>query len=230
MRCLPFPILMVLLLVTNDFLTMSLTTDRARPSPRPDVWRIGPITTAAIALGLVKLAFSTAVLAIGRFGLGLTIGPLRTLAFFTMVVDAQATVYAIRERRRPWSRVQGGWVVASSAADLGVGALVALSGWLNPVALGRRSSSAHCRSGRVRAALGRGEGAGVPPIGDRLISARFRRRRHAIGNTHLGGRQPSAVLAAVSSGDGRRCRSNSVLKEWPKSRVRVRGVRDFGTL
>ena len=126
------PILMVLLLVTNDFLTMSLTTDRARPSPRPDVWRIGPITTAAIALGLVKLAFSTAVLAIGCFGLGLAIGPLRTLAFFTMVVDAQATVYAIRERRRLWSSRPGGWVVASSAADLGVGALVALSGWLAP--------------------------------------------------------------------------------------------------
>jgi H+-transporting ATPase len=126
------PILMALLLVTNDFLTMSLTTDRARPSPRPDVWRIGPITGAAVALGLVKLAFSTAVLAVGRFGLGLAIGPLRTLAFFTMVVDAQATVYAIRERRRLWSSRPGGWVLASSAADLGVGALVALNGWLTP--------------------------------------------------------------------------------------------------
>jgi H+-transporting ATPase len=126
------PILMALLLVTNDFLTMSLTTDRARPSPRPDVWRIGPITGAAVALGFVKLAFSTAVLAVGRFGLGLAIGPLRTLAFFIMVVDAQATVYAIRERRRLWSSRPGGWVLASSAADLGVGALVALSGWLTP--------------------------------------------------------------------------------------------------
>ena len=124
------PILMVLLLVTNDFLTMSLTTDPAG-HPEAQCRRIGPITTAAIALGLVKLAFSTAVLAIGRFGLGLTIGPLRTLAFFTMVVDAQATVYAIRERRRPWSSARADGL-SLDAADLGVGALVALSGWLTP--------------------------------------------------------------------------------------------------
>ncbi|MCI4680224.1 HAD-IC family P-type ATPase [Rhodoblastus acidophilus] len=126
------PILMALLLVTNDFLTMSLTTDRARPSPRPEVWLIGPITAVAVALGLVKLAFSTAVLAVGRFGLGLSIGPLRTLAFFTMVVDAQATVYVIRERRRLWSSWPGAWVVLSSAVDLGIGSFVSLSGWLTP--------------------------------------------------------------------------------------------------
>ena len=126
------PMLMVLLLVANDFLTMSLTTDRARPSPRPESWRIGAITGAAVGLGLVKLAFSLTVLAIGRFGVGLEIGPLRTLAFFTMVVDAQATVYAIRERRRLWSSRPGVWVVASSALDIGIGALVALSGWLSP--------------------------------------------------------------------------------------------------
>jgi H+-transporting ATPase len=126
------PILMVLLLVTNDFLTMSLSTDRARPSPRPDVWRIDAITKAAVALGLVKLAFSTAVLAFGYFGLGLAIGQLRTLAFFTMVVDAQATVYAVRERRRLWSSRPGAWVIASSVADLAIGALVSSSGWLTP--------------------------------------------------------------------------------------------------
>ena len=126
------PMLMVFLLVANDFLTMSLTTDRARPSPRPDVWRIGPITAAAIALGLVKLVFSTAVLAVGFFDLHLAIGSLRTLAFFTMIVDAQTTVYVVRERQRLWSSRPGGWVFASSAADLGVGALVAVNGWLTP--------------------------------------------------------------------------------------------------
>ena len=126
------PMLMVLLLVANDFLTMSLTADRALPSQTPNSWRIGPITRAAIGLGLVKLVFSLSVLAVGRFGFGLEIGPLRTLAFFTMVVDAQATVYAIRERRRLWSSRPGVWVVASSALDIGIGALVALSGWLSP--------------------------------------------------------------------------------------------------
>ena len=89
-----------------------------------------------------------------------------------MVVDAQATVYAIRERRRLWSSRPGGWVVASSAADLGVGALVALSGWLTPP-LSVGIVVGLIARGRVRAAFGRREGGGVPPTGDCLTGARF---------------------------------------------------------
>lgn len=126
------PMLMVLLLVTNDFLTMSLTTDRARPSPRPESWRIGKITAAAVTLGLVKLAFSTVVLAAGHFALGLAIEPLRTLAFVTMVVGSQATVYVIRERKRLWSSRPSIWIVASSLADLCIAAAIALTGVLAP--------------------------------------------------------------------------------------------------
>ena len=72
------------------------------------------------------------MLAFGRFGLGLSIGPLRTLAFFAMVIDAQATVYAIRDRRRLWSSRPSVWVIASSVLDIGLGVLVALTGWLTP--------------------------------------------------------------------------------------------------
>ena len=126
------PMLMVLLLVANDFLTMSLSADQASPSPKPDVWRIGPVTVAAAALGLVKLVFSTAVLALGYFSFGLATGPLRTLAFFTMIVDAQTTVYVVRERRRMWASRPGAWVIASSAADLGLGAWLSLNGWMTP--------------------------------------------------------------------------------------------------
>jgi H+-transporting ATPase len=34
------PVLMVLMLVTNDFLAMSLATDRASPAPGPSRWRM----------------------------------------------------------------------------------------------------------------------------------------------------------------------------------------------
>ncbi|MBI4204003.1 MAG: divalent cation transporter, partial [Betaproteobacteria bacterium] len=54
------PTLMVLMLMTNDFLAMSLTTDRASPSPSPSVWRMRNVTRAAIVLGACKLGFSTA--------------------------------------------------------------------------------------------------------------------------------------------------------------------------
>ena len=65
------PALMVLLFMTNDFLAMSLTTDRASPAPSPSVWRMRNITAAAVVLGVCKLGFSTAMLAVGKFQLGI---------------------------------------------------------------------------------------------------------------------------------------------------------------
>jgi H+-transporting ATPase len=122
------PLLMVLLLVTNDFLTMSLTTDRGRPSPRPDVWRIARITAAATALGVVKLAFLAAILAAGHYGLTLGVGQIRTLAFIALVFGGQATVYVVRERGPLWSSAPGPWIMLSSVADIGIAAALALTG------------------------------------------------------------------------------------------------------
>ena len=70
-RAVMTPVMMVLMLVTNDFLAMSLTTDRATPSPSPSRWRMRNVTGAAIVLGACKLAFSTAMLALGNYKLGL---------------------------------------------------------------------------------------------------------------------------------------------------------------
>jgi H+-transporting ATPase len=48
------PMLMVLVMITGDFLSMSLTTDRVRPSETPNSWNIGRITSAAIILGVLS--------------------------------------------------------------------------------------------------------------------------------------------------------------------------------
>jgi len=124
------PVLMVLLLVTNDFLSMSLTTDRASPAPSPSAWRMRNITAAAVVLGLCKLGFSTAALIIGTFKLGLGQEELQTLAFATLVIGNQAVMYALRERRHLWRSKPSTWVLASSAVDLALVSALALSGIL----------------------------------------------------------------------------------------------------
>jgi len=124
------PVLMVLILVTNDFLSMSLTTDRASPTPAPSVWRMRSVTKAAIVLGACKLAFSTTILALGKSRLALDPGALRTLAFVTLVFGNQAVMYALRERRSLWSSLPSVWVFASSVADIGIVAALSLSGTL----------------------------------------------------------------------------------------------------
>ncbi|HEY5128198.1 MAG TPA: HAD-IC family P-type ATPase [Bradyrhizobium sp.] len=124
------PALMVLMLLTNDLLAMSLTTDRASPAPSPSVWRMRKITAAAAALGVCKLGFSTAILAIGKFQLGFGPGELQTLALITLVFGSQALLYVVRERRRMWSSKPSKWVLAASAADIVIVTTLAWSGTL----------------------------------------------------------------------------------------------------
>jgi H+-transporting ATPase len=124
------PVLMVLMLVTNDFLAMSLTTDRASPSPSPSAWRMRDITAAAVILGVCKLGFSVTVLAIGKYGLGFGPGQLQTLAFVTLVFGSQGLLYVLRERRRIWSSRPSRWVLISSAADIAAVTALAWSGTL----------------------------------------------------------------------------------------------------
>ena len=112
------PMLMVILMITGDFLAMSLTTDNVRPSPAPNAWRIGPLTIAGVLMGIGELIFCTAVLAVGKFRLELGIEALRTLSLVTLVFGSEATLYAIRERRRMWSSRPSFWVIASSVCDL----------------------------------------------------------------------------------------------------------------
>ena len=94
------PMLMVIIMLTGDILGMSLTTDNVRPSPLPNVWRIGALTIAGVFMGVCELIFCTAVLAIAKFRLGFGIDMLRTLAFVVIVFGNQATTYTNRERQR----------------------------------------------------------------------------------------------------------------------------------
>ena len=112
------PMLMVILMITGDFLAMSLTTDNVRQSPAPNAWRIGPLTIAGIVMGTCELIFCTGVVAGGTFGMGLGIDALRTLALVALVFGSEATLYAVRERRRLWTSRPGLWVVASSVCDV----------------------------------------------------------------------------------------------------------------
>jgi H+-transporting ATPase len=123
------PLLMVLIMITGDFLGMSLTTDNVRPSPMPNAWQIGNLTVAGVIMGTGELAFCIAVLVFGSYRMGFDIDTLRTLAFVAVVFGNQATNYTNRARRRLWSSPRPGlWVVVSSVADIMIASTLALGG------------------------------------------------------------------------------------------------------
>jgi len=122
------PMLMVLVMITGDFLGMSLTTDNVRPSPTPSVWRVGDLTLAGIFMGLSELVLCVVALVLGKYHLGFGIDTLRTLAFVVIVFGNQATTYTNRARRHLWSIAPSRWLVLSSVVDLAIASTMANRG------------------------------------------------------------------------------------------------------
>jgi H+-transporting ATPase len=122
------PLLMVIIMITGDFLGMSLTTDNVRPSPLPNAWRVGNLTLAGVFMGISELGFCAAVLVVGKYRLGLGIEALRTLSFLALVSGNQATTYVNRTRRHLWSIRPSPLLVFSSVADLLIASTLALAG------------------------------------------------------------------------------------------------------
>jgi H+-transporting ATPase len=112
------PMLMVIILITGDFLVMALTTDSVRPSETPNAWKIGSVTVAGVILGTCFLAFCTGIMAVGKYGMGLGLDALRTLCVVAVVYAGQATLYAVRGRHHCWGLRPTTWMVAASVAIL----------------------------------------------------------------------------------------------------------------
>ena len=124
------PRLILLLLFANDFVTMSIATDRVGYSPQPDRWQVPGISAAALAIAVPWLAFSFATFYIGRDVLGLGLAPTQTLVFVMLVATGQATVYLVRERRHLWQSRPSTWMLTATALDLAAVTVLAATGTL----------------------------------------------------------------------------------------------------
>jgi H+-transporting ATPase len=124
------PMLMVISMITGDFLAMSSTTDNVRPSSTPNSWRIDTLTIVGIALGLFDLAFCVGLLIFGSLVMQLDLDTLRTMTLVTLACNGQAVFYVVRERRRLWSSRPSLLVFVSSIVDLLIIGALALGGIL----------------------------------------------------------------------------------------------------
>jgi H+-transporting ATPase len=124
------PVLIVLLLFTNDFVTMSIATDRVSFSQRPERWRVRNLMLTAAPLAVLLVCFSLLVLFTGLRVLHLPVGQIQTLVFLTLVFGGQGTVYLVRERGHLWHSRPSRWMVASSCADIAIVSLLAAWGFL----------------------------------------------------------------------------------------------------
>jgi H+-transporting ATPase len=124
------PLLIVLLLLANDFVTMSLAVDRVRASSQPARWQVGALVGAALSLAAVVLAESFLDLWLARGVFHLSLAQAQTLIFLMLVFSGQATVYVVRERDRFWRSRPSPWLVAATTLDVLVVSFLAWRGVL----------------------------------------------------------------------------------------------------
>ena len=124
------PLLIVLLLFTNDFVTMSIATDRVSFSRQPDRWNVRNLMVTGGSLAALVLVLSFAVFFVGRDVLGLPLPQLQTLVFVMLVMTGQGNVYLVRERGPFWRSAPGPWLLASSLIDVAVVSGMAIGGVL----------------------------------------------------------------------------------------------------
>lgn len=130
------PLLIVLLLFTNDFVTMSIATDHVGFSPQPDRWNVRTLMLIGGILAGLVLILSFVIYFTGRDVLGLKLGELQTLVFVMLVATGQGNVYLVRERGPFWRSRPSRWLVVSSVVDLAAVATMAVLGILMaPVSL-----------------------------------------------------------------------------------------------
>ncbi len=95
----------VLLLLVNDFVTISLSTDRVRWSKKPDTWNVRHLVRIAVIIGVLTVIEHFVLLAAAFNGLGLAKDDpkLNTFAFEMLFFPGLFTLLIIRDRKHFWT-------------------------------------------------------------------------------------------------------------------------------
>jgi H+-transporting ATPase len=109
---------MSLLVFSNDFVTMSLATDRVTYTPNPNVWNVRNITLASLIPGLLLVMEGMLVIVMGRNYFHLEWEHLRTLVMLNLIFNSQFRVLIVRERRHFWSSLPGRELLLLSTATI----------------------------------------------------------------------------------------------------------------
>lgn len=122
--------LIVLLLFTNDFVTMTLASDRVQVSMKPQRWAVSSLMGAALVFAVLSLIFSFSVYWWMRSTQNMSQDQLQTVVFLLLVFTNQACIYVLRSDGCLWSFAPGRWMMLVSGMDLLLVSIMAISGWL----------------------------------------------------------------------------------------------------
>jgi H+-transporting ATPase len=121
---------MLLLVFMTDFAKIALSTDRVRPSKKPETWNIGGFITVSVVLGVAMLAEALFLLWIGwsRFGLATNNYALYTFSFLILLYFAAFSIVSARERRWFWMTMPSKTLMTAIIANMLMGTILTYMG------------------------------------------------------------------------------------------------------
>lgn len=121
------PLLVILLLFTNDFVTMSISTDNVKFSPKPNDWKIKNMLMGSIPMGIFQLIFSFGALVL-LMAYNYPIGKIQTIVFLIMVFTGQAVLYLVRTGGFFFKSMPSKYMLIATVGDFILVSILALHG------------------------------------------------------------------------------------------------------
>ena len=123
---------MALLIVANDFVTMSLATDNVEYTVNPNKWNVRNITFASLVIGALLVGEGAIALFVGSHYFNLAFDQLCTFVMLTLIFTSQFRVYIVRERRYFWSSRPGRELLIATLGAIIMFALLGVYGLIIP--------------------------------------------------------------------------------------------------
>ncbi len=121
------PLLVLLLVFANDFITMSLASDRVRPSQKPDRWDVRALIFSSFVVAMAWTVYIFGVYLTGR-AMGFAPAPLQTWDFLGLVFSGLGNVLLVRERGHMWGSRPGTFLLSAIVADIIIVSMLARVG------------------------------------------------------------------------------------------------------
>jgi H+-transporting ATPase len=123
---------MSLLVFANDFVSMTLATDKVKSTSNPNKWNVRNIFMASVIPAIFYVAEDVVIIFTGIKYLHLQWNELTSLVMLTFIINSQFRVLIVRERKHFWSSLPGkGLLLSSTTAILGI-ALISIFGIFVP--------------------------------------------------------------------------------------------------
>lgn len=125
------PLFVILLLFTNDFVTMSISTDNVTYSLKPDNWKVKNMIMGSAPMGVLELVFSFGSLAYLEL-MHVPFRQIQTLVFLVMVFTGQAVLYLVRTGGHFYKKMPSKYMLIATAGDIALLSIMASFGILIP--------------------------------------------------------------------------------------------------